>query len=114
PEPRSDALRSDAPLMIQVANVGFSYGSHRALHDVTQTFATGDFVAIIGRNGSGKTTLSRCIAGFLKPASGSIRIDRLDIHKLRARERVQVIGYVFQNPDHQLFRESVEEEVLFG
>jgi energy-coupling factor transporter ATP-binding protein EcfA2 len=81
---------------------------------VTQTFATGDFTAIIGRNGSGKTTLSRCIAGFLKPASGSIRIDGVEIRKLRPRERVQVVGYVFQNPDHQLFRETVDEEVLFG
>jgi energy-coupling factor transporter ATP-binding protein EcfA2 len=100
--------------MIQVEGISFQYGDLRVLHNVTQTFSTGDFVAIIGRNGSGKTTLSRCIAGFLRPASGSIRIDGADIHKLRPRRRVQVIGYVFQNPDHQIFCETVDEEVLFG
>jgi len=100
--------------MIEVENVSFQYGDLRALQDVTQTFTAGDFIAIIGRNGSGKTTLSRCIAGFLKPASGSIHVDGLIIHSLRPRRRVQLIGYVFQNPDHQIFRETVEEEILFG
>src|SRR5881296_2799478 len=100
--------------MIEVENVSFQYADLRALHDVTQTFAAGDFAAIIGRNGSGKTTLSRCMAGFLRPASGSIRIDGVDVRKLRPRRRVQIVGYVFQNPDHQIFRETVDEEVLFG
>src|SRR5262245_48827078 len=100
--------------MIQVENVSFQYGPLRALHDVSQQFSKGDFVSIIGRNGSGKTTLARCMAGFLHPQSGSIHVDGRPIHRLRPRERVQVIGYVFQNPDHQLFRETVEEEVLFG
>jgi len=100
--------------MVQVQNVNFNYGDIRALADVTQAFASGDFIAIIGRNGSGKSTLSRCMAGFLKPASGRILVYDTEIHKLRPRERVQRIGYVFQNPDHQIFRETVTEEVLFG
>jgi energy-coupling factor transporter ATP-binding protein EcfA2 len=100
--------------MIRVDNVSFHYGSVHALQEVTQEFASGDFVSIIGRNGSGKTTLARCMAGFLRPQTGTIHIDGQQIHRLRPRERVQVIGYVFQNPDHQIFRETVEDEVLFG
>ena len=100
--------------MIEVNHVSFQYGEVRALYDVTMEFTTGSFVSIVGPNGSGKTTLSRCMAGFLRPRSGSIRIDGINIQKLRPRERVQLVGYVFQNPDHQLFKETVEEEVLFG
>ena len=100
--------------MIRVQNVSFHYGTVRALEGVTQTFATGSFVSVVGRNGSGKTTLARCMAGFLKPQSGSIDVDGQSIPRLRPRERVKVIGYVFQNPDHQLFRETVEDEMLFG
>lgn len=100
--------------MIRIEHVSFEYGAVKALHDVSANWAAGEFVSIIGRNGSGKTTLARCMAGFLRPRTGAIRIAGKDIHRLRARERVQVIGYVFQNPDHQIFRETVEEEVQFG
>jgi energy-coupling factor transporter ATP-binding protein EcfA2 len=100
--------------MIQIDNVSFDYGSLPVLREVTHRFSKGDFVSIIGRNGSGKTTLVRCMAGFLRPQSGGIVIDGQQVHRLRPNKRVQLIGYVFQNPDHQLFRETVEEEVLFG
>jgi energy-coupling factor transport system ATP-binding protein len=100
--------------MIRVENVSFHYGAVRALDSVTQTFSTGSFVSVVGRNGSGKTTLARCMAGFLRPQAGSIEVDGQPIPRLRPRQRVKVIGYVFQNPDHQLFRETVEDEMLFG
>ena len=100
--------------MIRLDHVSFQYGAVRALHEVTHEFSKGDFVSIIGRNGSGKTTLARCMAGFLRPQTGSIDIDGRHVHRMRPRQRVQVIGYVFQNPDHQIFCETVEEEVLFG
>ncbi len=100
--------------MIQVDNVSFQYGELPALQEIRLQFAAGEFTAIIGRNGSGKTTLVRCMAGFLRPRLGEIRIDGRDIRPLRPRRRVQIVGYVFQNPDHQIFRETVDEEVLFG
>lgn len=100
--------------MIDVEHVSFDYGAQRALDDVTVHWRRGEFASVIGTNGSGKTTLARCMAGFLRPRSGSIRIGGSEIHRLRPRQRVQVIGYVFQNPDHQIFRETVVEEVLFG
>ena len=61
--------------MIEVENVSFRYGSIHALQEVTQRFSAGEFASIIGRNGSGKTTLARCMAGFLRPESGSIHVD---------------------------------------
>lgn len=100
--------------MIQIEHVSFSYGAVKALDNVSVCWDAGEFVAIIGRNGSGKTTLARCMAGFLRPLPGAIRVAQKEIHRLRPRDRVQIIGYVFQNPDHQIFRETVEEEVQFG
>lgn len=100
--------------MIDIEHLRFDYGGLRALDDVTLHWPQGEFAAVIGRNGSGKTTLARCMAGLLRPLSGSIRIGGNEIQKLRPRERVRVIGYVFQNPNHQIFRETVEEDVLFG
>lgn len=100
--------------MIQIEELSFKYGSFRALIDVSVRWQAGEIVAIVGRNGSGKTTLARCIAGFLKPEYEELKICGRDVRKLRPRERVQLVGYVFQNPDHQIFRETVEDEVLFG
>ena len=74
----------------------------------------GEFVAIIGHNGSGKTTLSKIISGFLNPTEGSVRIGGVEVRKIHPRTRPTVVGYVFQNPDHQVFKESVWEDVAFG
>jgi energy-coupling factor transporter ATP-binding protein EcfA2 len=86
----------------------------RALDGVSARFNVGAFVAIVGQNGSGKTSLARCISGFLKPTRGRVLIGNLDVQKLRAATRARHVGYVFQNPDHQLFKESVWDDVAFG
>lgn len=100
--------------MIDVDRVCFSYTTTRVLDNITVQWSEGDFVTIVGRNGSGKSTLARCMAGFLRPQEGKLRIQGSDVGALSPRKRVHVVGYVFQNPDHQLFRESVEDEVQFG
>jgi energy-coupling factor transporter ATP-binding protein EcfA2 len=86
----------------------------RALDGVSARFDVGAFVAIVGQNGSGKTSLARCISGFLKPSRGRVLIGDLDVQKLHPATRARHVGYVFQNPDHQLFKESVWDDVAFG
>lgn len=86
----------------------------RALRGVTLRIPAGELVAVVGQNGSGKTSLARCISGYLRPTGGTLRVDGVDAARLRPSERARRVGYVFQNPDHQLFRERVWDDVAFG
>ncbi len=74
----------------------------------------GEFVAIIGHNGSGKTTLSKLISGYLNPSEGSITIGGVEVKKIPPRVRPTIVGYVFQNPDQQVFKDTVWEDLRFG
>jgi energy-coupling factor transport system ATP-binding protein len=74
----------------------------------------GQAVAIVGQNGSGKTTLVKHLNGLLRPAEGSVLIDGADIAGTPVHEVARTVGFVFQNPDDQLFERSVEREVGFG
>ena len=78
------------------------------------TVAEGEFLAIVGQNGSGKTTLAKHIVGLLKPASGRVLLGGSDRATMKTAETAREAAYVFQNPDHQIFAPSVEEEVSFG
>ena len=68
---------------------------------------------MLGPNGSGKTTFANLILGLLKPSGGSITIDGKDAGKISAAQRAKSIGYLFQNPDMQLFAPTVMEELTF-
>jgi energy-coupling factor transport system ATP-binding protein len=87
---------------------------HAALTDVSLTVRRGEFVALVGRNGSGKTTLAKHLNALLAPTRGSVRVDGRDLAGLPLEDLAQRVGYVFQDPDHQLFAATVEEEVAFG
>lgn len=102
---------------LAVSDLHFTYPPPRAitaLRGVSLDIRRGSFVAIIGKNGSGKTTLARCISGYLKPTRGKITIGGQAVHRLPLRRRVSKVGYVFQNPDHQLFKDPVRADVEFG
>ncbi len=86
----------------------------RALDGVSTRLEAGAFVAIVGQNGSGKTSLARCISGYLRPSQGSVSINGRNVQHLHPATRARHVGYVFQNPDHQLFKESVWDDVAFG
>lgn len=86
----------------------------RALDDVSIELARGTFAAIVGQNGSGKTSLARCVSGYLRPTRGRVLIDDQEVQRIHPARRARHVGYVFQNPDHQLFKESVWDEVAFG
>jgi energy-coupling factor transport system ATP-binding protein len=101
--------------LICVDNVRFAYREPvTVLHDVNLTFHQGEFTAIIGNNGSGKSTLMRLILGLLKPSSGRIVIDGMDTRRARVSELARKIGFIFQDPNDQIFSNSVVEEIRFG
>jgi energy-coupling factor transport system ATP-binding protein len=85
-----------------------------ALKGVDLEIKEGEFVAIIGQNGSGKTTLVKQFNGLLRPTSGRVEVFGRDVGELSPRERAEMVGYVFQNPDHQIFASTVFDEVAFG
>jgi len=101
--------------MIEVKNIHFWYpDGTNALCDVSLEIQEGEFIALIGQNGSGKTTFAKCIAGILKPTKGEILIDGKNLKNFRRKEIAEKIGYVFQNPDHQLFSSTCEKEISSG
>ncbi len=101
--------------MIEVENVSFAYSSGvEALKNVSLTVEDGEFVAIMGQNGAGKTTLVKHFNGLLKPTKGGIRVDGVETTKTSVAAMARKVGFVFQNPDHQLFSETVEEEIAFA
>ena len=114
PDAAPAAPSDGAPLLV-LERVGHRYPDGRqALVDASLTLRRGEMVAIVGRNGSGKTTLARHLNGLLRPTSGRVLLDGADLAG-RALERIaERVGYVFQDPDHQLFAASVVEEVAFG
>lgn len=84
------------------------------LEGVTLALAPGERVALLGANGSGKTTLARLVLGLLTPTGGSVQVGPYNPAEASRSALASWVGLVFQNPDHQLFRESVWEEVAFG
>ncbi len=101
--------------MIEVNKVSYAYSSGTvALKEVSLKIQRGEFVAIMGENGAGKTTLIKHLNGLFKPTKGSVTIDNVDTRERSVAELSRKVGLVFQNPDHQLFSETVEEEIAFG
>jgi energy-coupling factor transport system ATP-binding protein len=101
--------------MIEVEDAYFSYSNRvEALKGVSLTIKDGEFVSVMGQNGAGKTTLIKHFNGLLKPSQGTVRIDGVDTRKTSIATLARNIGFVFQNPDHQLFSETVEEEIAFA
>ena len=96
-------------------DVWFNYRNGTpAIKGISLEIKKGEFIALIGPNGSGKTTLLSCLIGFIKPGKGRILIDGQDIKKLSVAELAVKVGYLFQNPDLQLFTDTVAEEGGFG
>jgi energy-coupling factor transport system ATP-binding protein len=101
--------------VLTVDDIHFSYESGiEALKGVSLTVQKGEFVAIMGQNGAGKTTLVKHFNGLLKPTSGKVRINDVETTKTSVAALARSVGFVFQNPDHQLFSETVEEEIAFA
>lgn len=100
---------------IQVKDLDFDYpDGTKALKGINLEICKGEFIALIGQNGSGKTTLSKCLNGLYKPSRGDIIVDGLNSKETSIVQMVRRVGYVFQNPDHQLFNNNCWDEIAYG
>ncbi len=113
-DPQAAEPAHGAPV-IEVRGVSYEYQSGLpVLSDLDLTIRKGEFVAVIGRNGSGKSTLATLLNGLRSPTGGLVLVNGQDSRKLGAGRLAGTVGFVFQNPDHQIFAETVEAEVSFG
>ena len=102
-------------MRIEIKDLHHTYPAGvKALNGITLTIETGEQVAIVGQNGAGKTTLVKHLNGLLQPTSGSVLIGDWDTSKHQVAKLASRVGYVFQNPDEQLFTKTVHQEVSFG
>jgi energy-coupling factor transport system ATP-binding protein len=109
------SLQESSPPFLQLQAVSLVYpGNAPAVQDVSLSIREGEFIALLGQNGSGKTTLTKMMSGLLSPSSGQVFLRGQELHRLPLHALAQEVSYVFQNPDHQLFADTVEDEVAFG
>ena len=100
---------------INLQSVSFSYpGGVKALDNINLSILSGEKTAIVGQNGAGKTTLVRHLNGLLKPDTGFVEIGGNQTAEKSVAELATRVGYVFQNPDDQLFCRTVKDEIIFG
>ena len=114
---RGDEQRRDeyGDVAIEVRDLRYSYPStNDALAGADLRIREGEFAAIVGQNGSGKTTLAKHFNGLLRPSAGSILSFGRDTADMNVSELGRIVGYVFQNPDHQIFASTVRDELTFG
>jgi energy-coupling factor transport system ATP-binding protein len=101
--------------MLEVKDLYYSYSTgFEALKGINLTVNDGEFLAIMGQNGAGKTTLVKHFNGLLKPTKGQVLVDGVSTCDISVAKLARDVGFVFQNPDHQLFSETVEDEIAFG
>jgi energy-coupling factor transport system ATP-binding protein len=115
PQLFAQPLQMSRDLAIEIRHLSYTYpDGTEALCDVNLVIGRGEYIALLGKNGSGKTTLAKHFLGLLRPTSGQVTVHGVDTSQVSTKELVSRVGYVFQNPDHQLFCTTVEEEVAYG
>lgn len=101
--------------MINVDQASFAYDNgHVAVDNVTLHIADNERLAIIGQNGAGKTTLSRLLNGLRLPSKGTVAVNGAHTHETRTDQISSIVGYVFQNPDDQIFCRTIEAEIRYA
>ena len=100
--------------MIELKNVCFTYHEESTLKNVSFHIGKGEFVALIGSNGAGKSTLTKLMNGLLKTSSGTVTVMGMDTKKAKSSVLARHIGFLFQNPDRQICKNTVAEEIRFG
>lgn len=100
---------------LEIKDLSFAYpNGFQALNNISINMNRGERVAIIGQNGAGKTTLAKLINGLNKPTDGEVQIDGWNTKDYTTAQISQKVGYVFQNPDDQIFQNTVFNEIAFG
>ncbi len=111
-----DANNNSEPI-VEIVDLHLTYpppNPSTVLKNINLTIGRGEFTAIIGHNGSGKTTLAKCIVGLLKPTQGHVYINGVDNRSIPLSKMAQTVGFVFQNPNHQIFNDTVWSEITCG
>lgn len=109
---RERALTYGDPI-IEVRGLCKSYGAHDVLKGIDFTLHKGEFVALLGQNGSGKSTFVKHLNALLFPTAGDVLLNGRSTEELGLYQVGKHVGFVFQNPDHQIFSETVFDEVAF-
>ncbi len=110
-----ESVRGLSPVGIELRGLVHQYpGGVEAVRGVDISIGPGETVAIVGQNGSGKTTLVKHLNGLLRPSQGTVWIDGRDTAGQLISDLAGLVGFVFQNPDDQLFNSRVDREVGFG
>jgi energy-coupling factor transport system ATP-binding protein len=106
----------DGEVLLEVKDLEYVYeDGTKALHGVNFELHKGEVLALLGTNGSGKTTVAKILNGIYKPSSGTVRVLGMDVSKRSVRRQLpRYVGYVFQNPDHQIFSRNVHDEIAYG
>ncbi|MDR0583420.1 MAG: energy-coupling factor ABC transporter ATP-binding protein [Treponema sp.] len=101
--------------MIRAEKLAVEYpGAVTALREVSFTVRRGERVALLGENGAGKSTLLLSLAGVIFPSSGNLSVGGVPVTRARLDEIRRLVGFVFQNPDDQLFMPTVADDICFG
>jgi energy-coupling factor transport system ATP-binding protein len=98
------------PSLLEVSHLDVSLNGQEILHDISFCLHPGEFVAMMGPNGSGKSTLLQTLMGFHQPVHGELKGFNRHLTKTKTSSLVKDIGFIFQNPDHQIFTQSVRDE----
>ena len=102
------------PPLARVQDLDVAYNGRPALRGLAGAVYPGEFVAVMGDNGSGKSTFLLALLGLLKPERGQVEVLGQDTRRTPTSRLARDVGFVFQNPDHQLFAESVWQEATFA
>jgi energy-coupling factor transport system ATP-binding protein len=105
--------------MLKFEQAGFCYSlrggdQNVILENISFEVTRGEFIALLGENGAGKTTLCKLANGLLKPTAGKVLVAGDDTRSVKVSRIARNVGYLFQNPDRQICRNTVREEILFG
>ena len=114
---RPDARNTvdERPIIVDVAGAAYSYGTGQAgIEGIDLTVRAGEILAVVGQNGAGKTTFTKLLNGLIKPSAGVVRITGLDTRATPVSVLASHAATLFQNPDRQLCRNTVVEEISFG
>jgi energy-coupling factor transport system ATP-binding protein len=110
----SHEVKGDACPVLQASNISFEYEKkNKLLKNISLTLNKGEFLTVMGENGAGKSTLFKIISGLIDNYKGQVRIHGKSIKDMDTKERVKSIGYLSQNPNDYLGRNTVFDEVAY-
>lgn len=113
--PNARNTTDERPIIVDVAGAAYSYGTGQAgIEGIDLTVRAGEILTVVGQNGAGKTTFTKLLNGLIKPSAGVVRIAGLDTRTTPVSALASHAATLFQNPDRQLCRNTVVEEISFG